>query len=277
MCSSPWITTRLIQLVTLCCGYLRHRLEALVAPLGSVASLFARSSLEANEFGSFSMLPTASCLQALPMPAPAVVDSICLLLEKVTALRDIARAEKGLSNGKRFSHVTEVMHGIGRPIGCNVGKLGLMVGASQDVSAMDNGVQHPGHQALVDVSAVVNGIQHQDSLTTDEAEYEEDVQGQPIQARDEGDQVLAERNNLDDPGNADMFHSSPPVSMRTFDKVLAVQSLPASESPGGKDNSGCGTLGYLGLTSIVTCTLAVIVSFLMVVLAPHSWGQVTRY
>jgi len=104
----------------MCDGLLLEHLHNLMGPFGGVEAVFARSALQVLRFESIDELPTASCLDVLSYPQPADVAAIRSLLEKVTALREIARAEKGLSNGRRYAHVESGQRIIGQPIGRSI-------------------------------------------------------------------------------------------------------------------------------------------------------------
>lgn len=98
-----------------CRSFIRSRCESLAGR--QIAGIFARSAKEVLSFETMGEVPMASCLQLLEYPGPATVLAIGTLLEKVTMLRDISRLKKGWSDGKRYAHVTEGQHSIGKSIG----------------------------------------------------------------------------------------------------------------------------------------------------------------
>lgn len=105
-----------------CRGFRRHGFDSLsiseaATEHGGVAGAFASSAREVLKFNKMCELPTAACLQLLPDPTLETLRAIRALLEKVTRLREIARMHKGISDGQRFSQVSDaVAIAIGKPL-----------------------------------------------------------------------------------------------------------------------------------------------------------------
>jgi len=83
----------------------------------AISSSLVNSSTQVLRCKSYPKLLQVPCLNLLSPPLESRVQHIRMLLEKVTAMREIGRAAKGLSSGKRFSHIEDTGHKVGLPIG----------------------------------------------------------------------------------------------------------------------------------------------------------------